>query len=170
MCEDCYRAPVIHTVEEWARMPDLTSERGRWYVYEDYRTDNDVNVARFKFGDGKTVVRLLPFVTAAITDNDTEFWDNKADGNSDFGKPVTIGEELTKYTFPTDGYLMLKFKEEGYEFAEVKLFGASGKSFFTFSKYTDRDSQSKEVYVRRGMKCEYVGSSENAEIVFVPLV
>jgi len=60
-------------------MPDKISVANKWYVYSDYRTDNDVNIPRFKFGDGKTLISKLPFVTAAITDNDVQFWDEKAD-------------------------------------------------------------------------------------------
>ena len=76
MCENCMYAPEIHTVKEWAELPDKVSRLGVWYVYSDYRTDNNVDIPRFKFGDGKTLVSKLPFCTAAITDNDTEMWDN----------------------------------------------------------------------------------------------
>lgn len=73
----CY--PEVHTVKEWAEMEDKISVKCKWYVYSDYRTDNETDIPRFKFGDGKTLVSKLPFVTAAITDNDTEYWDRKAD-------------------------------------------------------------------------------------------
>ena len=82
ICENCPCFPEVHTVKEWAELPDKVSVACKWYVYSDYRTDNDVDIPRFKFGDGKTLVSKLPFVTAAITDNDTEFWDNKADSVS----------------------------------------------------------------------------------------
>ena len=70
--------PEVHTTKEWAEMPDAISVKYKWYVYSDYRTDNNVDVPRFKFGDGKTPVSALPFVTAAITDNDVELWDEQA--------------------------------------------------------------------------------------------
>lgn len=81
MCdyENCPCFPEIHTVKEWAEMEDKVSVRGKWYVYSDYRTDNDVDIPRFKFGDGKTLVSKLPFCTASITDYDCEYWDAKAD-------------------------------------------------------------------------------------------
>ena len=67
--------PESHTTKEWAEMPDKTSVKDKWYVVTDYRTDNDISVPRFKFGDGVTSVSKLPFVTAAITDNDVLWWD-----------------------------------------------------------------------------------------------
>ena len=76
-CENCPCFPEVHTTKEWAEMPDTISVKYKWYVYSDYRTDNNVDVPRFKFGDGKTPVSALPFVTAAITDNDVELWDEQ---------------------------------------------------------------------------------------------
>ena len=60
-------------------MPDKVSVKNKWYAVTDYRTDNNVNIPRFKFGDGVTLISKLPFVTAAITDNDVEYWDDKAE-------------------------------------------------------------------------------------------
>lgn len=77
-CAECPCFPEVHTTKEWAEMPDKISVKYKWYVYSDYRTDNNVDVPRFKFGDGKTPVSELPFVTAAITDNDVEMWDSQA--------------------------------------------------------------------------------------------
>ena len=76
-CADCPCFPEVHTTKEWAEMPDKISVKYKWYVYSDYRTDNNIDVPRFKFGDGKTPVSELPFVTAAITDNDIETWDEQ---------------------------------------------------------------------------------------------
>ena len=70
--------PESHTTQEWAELPDRISVKDKWYVVTDYRTDNDVSVPRFKFGDGVTLISKLPFVTAAITDNDVLWWDLKA--------------------------------------------------------------------------------------------
>ena len=71
--------PESHTIKEWAEMPDRVSVKNKWYVVSDYRTDNDINIPRFKFGDGVTLISKLPFVTAAITDNDVLWWDLKAE-------------------------------------------------------------------------------------------
>lgn len=81
MCDfkNCPCYPEGHTVKEWAELPDRVSVLNKWYVYTDYRTDNIVDIPRFKFGDGKTLISKLPFVTAAITDNDVKFWDEKQD-------------------------------------------------------------------------------------------
>lgn len=82
MCEKCNNCPLfpeIHTIKEWAELPDQKSVKGKWYVFSDYRTDNEVDIPRFKFGDGVTLISKLPFCTAAITDNDVESWDEKAD-------------------------------------------------------------------------------------------
>jgi len=78
-CKDCPCFPEVHTVKEWAELPDKVSVACKWYVYSDFRTDNEINIPRFKFGDGKTLISKLPFVTAAITDNDVQYWDEKAD-------------------------------------------------------------------------------------------
>lgn len=76
-CEDCPCFPEVHTMKEWAEMPDKVSVKYKWYVYSDYRTDDRIDVPRFKFGDGKTLISELPFCTAAITDNDVELWDEQ---------------------------------------------------------------------------------------------
>ena len=76
-CENCPCYPEVHTMKEWAEMPDKISVKYKWYVYSDYRTDNYIDVPRFKFGDGKTPISELPFVTAAITDNDVDAWDRQ---------------------------------------------------------------------------------------------
>ena len=67
--------PESHTTKEWAEMPDRISVKDKWYAVTDYRTDDDISVPRFKFGDGVTPISKLPFVTAAITDNDVRLWD-----------------------------------------------------------------------------------------------
>jgi hypothetical protein len=71
--------PEIHTLEEWARMKDRKSKKGKWYAVSDYRTDETTDVPRFKFGDGKTYISKLPFCTASITDNDVEKWDDNVE-------------------------------------------------------------------------------------------
>ena len=58
---------------------NYTCDKNKWYAVTDYRTDNEVNIPRFKFGDGVTMISKLPFVTAAIVDNDMEYWDEKQD-------------------------------------------------------------------------------------------
>ena len=169
MCEncDCKYLPVIHSVEEWAKLPDTVSVKGVWYVFSDYRTDNDIDVARFKFGDGKTLISKLPFVTAAITDNDMAMWDDQV--CNDFGEEIIIDKNLGSMKFPSDGYLMLEF-EEATESAEVRIYGASGKSYFTFSKTAGVNVHSKEVFVKKGMRCAYIGATGHSRIIFKPLV
>lgn len=184
-CENCCILPVSHTVKEWAELPDEVSKKNVWYVYSDYRTDNDVSVPRFKFGDGVTLISKLPFVTAAITDNDMEFWDNKEEVANNLGKKIEIHDDGTMATFPCDGYLMLGFapivkktfwgrKKKTIEMASVKIYGAKyegkGESFFTFCKTTENDAQSKEVFVRKGMRCSVTYRTKGAFISFVPLV
>ena len=65
---------------------------------------------------------------------------------------------------------MLEFDETNDEYAVVRIYGAKGDGGFEFSKYTQNDTQSKEVFVRKGMRCEYIKASQNAIIKFVPLV
>lgn len=86
LCEKCPYVPEIHTTKEWLERPDEVSVLGKFYVVSDFRTDDDVNVPRFKFGDGVTKISKLPFCTAAITENDVKSWDDALlakEGNAD---------------------------------------------------------------------------------------
>lgn len=83
VCEKCPLFPESHTTKEWMELPDKVSVKNKWYVVSDYRTDNDMDIPRFKFGDGVTMISKLPFVTAAITDNDVALWDDNAIGNTE---------------------------------------------------------------------------------------
>ena len=175
-CGQC-PSKVYHTMEEWARIPDFLSTKGTEYIYADYRTEVvngiEVNIPRIKYGDGIHRISELPFATIAVTDKDVEYWDGRTelDGNN-LGDVIKIGRTYkadNKFIFPTDGYLMLKFDNES-DYAKVNICSASGKSFFIFEKPPRIDIRSKEVFVRKGMKCEYVEASYGAEIRFVPLI
>ena len=170
---------VYHTLVEWSRIPDFLSSRGVIYVYGDYRTEvingEEVNIPRIKYGDGIHSVSQLPFATMSIAESDMERWDNKPDMESnDFGKTIVIDNRYTednKFVFPSDGYITLSFNGdyEG-EAAEVEIYGASEKFGFTLRKCADIDRQSKEVFVRKGMKCAFMMATEKAEIKFYPLM
>lgn len=172
-CNGC-KPPISHTMREWANMPDFVSVKGQEYIYEDYRTEGDINYPRAKMGDGKHYVSELPFYTSCITEEDIERWDNKPDTTSNhFGEIITIDHTYVgdnKFVFPTKGYVTLEFKANGLEHAEVRIYGASGKTYFTLLKYTEHDNQSKEIMVEKGMMCEYISASESAEIKFYPLI
>ena len=159
---------ISHTVAEWAELPDEVSKKDVLYVYSDYRTDNDVDIPRVKIGDGKNKISCLPFATAAIADSDIEDWDQTM--SNDFGNPIIIDERNDKFVFPSDGYLILMFDGVRVEHAEVRIYGANSKLSFKFSKYTDRDNQTKEVFVRKGMRCQFVAASEHALVMYQPLV
>ena len=165
---------VCHTMTEWAKIPDFLSSKGTIYVYSDYRTENEVNIPRIKIGDGVNSLSEVPFATMSITDNDMSYWDDKPDiNNNDFGKEIIIDDTYSgsnHFVFPSDGYLMLEFNNQTNQHAIVHIYGANGNTGFEFSKYTDRDNQSKEVFVRKGMRCEFVSASDSAEVKFVPLV
>ena len=169
----CGRCIISHTMEEWSKIPNFLSTNGMIYIYSDYRTENEINIPRIKIGDGISPLSELPFATMSITDNDMAYWDNKPDtSNNNFGKVVEIDNTYTLhnfFVFPTDGYIMLSF-ESADDFAYVMIFGASGNSFFKFGKKEGIDIHSKEVFVKKGMRCEYVSTSQNAHIKFVPLV
>ena len=45
--------PESHTTKEWGEKPDRVSVKNKWYVVSDFRTDDVIDVPRFKFGDGK---------------------------------------------------------------------------------------------------------------------
>ena len=164
---------VYHSMAEWARIPDFLSTKGTIYVYADYRTENNINVPRIKIGDGISSLSEIPFATMSITDADMEYWDNKPDTESnDFGKIVYLSDKYkgdTKFVFPTDGYLMLEF-DDCLDFASVNIYGAKGEFYFIFEKRRQIDIHSKEVFVKKGMKCEYVNASEGAKIKYVPLI
>ena len=169
----CGKCIVSHTMSEWAKIPDFLSGKGVLYIYSDYRTENNVNIPRIKVGDGINSLSEVPFATMSITDNDMEYWDNKPDTESNnFGKVIEIDGTYwadNKFVFPTDGYIMLEF-ESSKEHASVNIYGSSGKSYFEFEKRPDIDIHSKEVFVKRGMKCEYKDASKGSKIKFVPLV
>ena len=166
----CGKCIVCHTMAEWARIPDFLSGKGVLYIYSDYRTENGINIPRLKVGDGISSLSELPFATMSITDNDMEYWDNKPDTSSnDFGKLVEITRSEELFTFPSDGYIMLEFESPA-DYAKVNIYGASESSYFEFEKRPDIDIHSKEVFVKKGMKCEFIHASKNAVIKFVPLV
>ena len=89
---------IVKTSEEWAREPELVSQKGSIYVYMD---ENDV---KFKIGDDTTYVVDLPFATPStkefeehvqnsnvhVTPEEKEFWNNKWSGYLD----MTEGERL----------------------------------------------------------------------------
>lgn len=163
----CGRCIVAHTMAEWTRIPDYLSSQGVLYIYLDYRTENGSDIPRIKIGDGVRPVSELPFATMSITDKDMEYWDNKPDTeNNDFGKIVEIQDI---FTFPTDGYVMLEF-DNAEDYAVVNIYGGKGSSYFIFEKRPLIDIHSKEVFVKCGMKCEFVSKSQGAKIKFIPLV
>jgi len=166
----CGRCIVYHSMNEWARIPDFLSSKGVLYIYSDYRTENDINIPRIKIGDGIHSLSEIPFATMSITDDDMEYWDNKPDtASSDFGKTVMIDETCRDFAFPTDGYLMLEFTSAD-DFAKVYICGSNGNSYFEFEKRSGIDIHSKEVFVKKGMKCQYIGASFGSAVKFVPLV
>ena len=176
MCAMCPNR-VYHTMKEWQQIPDFKSTRGVEYVYADYRTEVvdgvEINIPRIKFGDGIHPLSELPFATMSITERDMSMWDGRTelDGNH-LGDVIEIDMKYkadNKFVFPTDGYLMLKFDND-FDYATVNICSASGKSFFIFEKRPNIDIHSKEVFVRKGMKCEFVMSSCGAEVRFIPLI
>lgn len=163
---------VYHTMLEWSRIPDFLSSKGTMYVYADYRTENvngrEINIPRIKFGDGVNSISDIPFATMSITDEDMSYWDGKQDEDN-IKDEILINRKLVRYTFPVDGYLMLEFQSAS-DYASVGIYRTNGKKLFTFEKPKNIDIHSKEVFVRKGTKCEFIDSSENAVIKFVPLV
>lgn len=171
-CHNCQQR-VLHTMAEWAKLPDFISVKGQEYVYTDYRTEGSVNYPRSKMGDGVHYVSDLPFYTSCITEEDLERWDNKPDTNcNDFGAVIGIDDKYAgddRFKFPSDGYLMLEFDNSD-DYAKVFIYGASGVMSFEFEKPPYINIHSKEVFVRKGMRCEYHDASKGAHIKFVPLV
>ena len=95
-------------------------------------------------------------------------WDNA----NDFKDTITIDEQYAEkpFIFPVDGYLMLEFDTQ-YDFAKVKVLGASGQLFFDFEKPRQVNIHSKEIFVKRNMQCLFQHSSGvGARIKFHPIV
>lgn len=73
---------IMKTKAEWAMLPTLMSHKGVFYVYTDYRQEEDpetheiINIPRMKIGDGMTYVIDLPFSTMSITDEDIARWND----------------------------------------------------------------------------------------------
>ena len=74
---------VIKTKAEWDQLPQVRSVEGVWYVYSDYRQEEDptthviTNIPRVKIGDKfGTYVVDLPFTTMSITDADIAKWNS----------------------------------------------------------------------------------------------
>lgn len=168
----CGKCIISHTMEEWSKIPNFLSTNGMLYIYSDYRTQDEVNIPRIKIGDGISPLSELPFATMSITDSDMEYWDNKPDTESnDFGKTIKIDEAYSSdyFIFPTDGYLMLKF-DGSEDFAKVNICGSKGNLYFEFEKRPGIDIHSKEVFVKKGMRCRFIEASYSAVIKFIPLV
>lgn len=94
VCDKCPLFPESHTTKEWMELPDKVSVKNKWYVVSDYRTDDELDIPRFKFGDGVTMISKLPFVTAAITDNDVRMWDDQALNEEKKNKFITFFSRL----------------------------------------------------------------------------
>ena len=169
----CSRCIVCHSMGEWAKIPDFLSGKGVLYIYSDYRTENGIDIPRIKIVDGVHSLSEIPFATMSITDDDMAYWDDKPDVDSNgFGQIIEIDKTHTKdnkYVFPSDGYIMLEFENDE-ESAQVNIYGASGQAGFTFEKRPSISIHSKEVFVRKGMQCEFVMASYGARIKFIPLV
>lgn len=90
---------VMKTKAEWAELPTMMSKKGVFYVYTDYRQEEDpvthnvIDIPRMKIGDGMTYVIDLPFETMSITDADIERWNNKSD------LQVRVDEETNSLIF-----------------------------------------------------------------------
>lgn len=93
---------IVHTMAEWAELSSLMSKKGIFYVYSDYRQEEDpetheiINIPRMKIGDGSTYVVDLPFTTMSITDDDIRRWNNKSD------LQVMVNEEEHSIIFYTN--------------------------------------------------------------------
>ena len=73
---------VVHTTEEWAELGRVVSIKGCWYVYSDYRQEEDPetheikDIPATKIGDGMAYIVDLPFATIPITQEEVNKWNN----------------------------------------------------------------------------------------------
>lgn len=73
---------IMKTKAEWAALPTLMSHKGVFYVYTDYRQEENpetheiVDIPAMKIGDGMTYVIDLPFTTISITEEDIRKWND----------------------------------------------------------------------------------------------
>ena len=83
----------------WDGQPELIAQDNALYVYTDALTKDFKNIARFKVGDGQTLLKDIPFTDAVYYDHisdplihvsaeDREFWNNKVSCYEDNGTLV----------------------------------------------------------------------------------
>ena len=79
---------IYGTTEYWDEQPELIAQANALYVYTDALSKDFKNIARFKVGDGQTLLKELPFTDAVyydhisdplihVSNEDREFWNNK---------------------------------------------------------------------------------------------
>lgn len=76
------------TTVYWDEQPELIAQNNALYVYTDALSKDFKNIARFKVGDGQSLLKELPFTDAVyydhisdplihVSNEDREFWNNK---------------------------------------------------------------------------------------------
>lgn len=79
---------MFGTQEYWDGQPELVAQDNAIYVYTDGLSKDFKNIARFKVGDGQTLLLDIPFTDAVyydhvsdplvhVSNEDREFWNNK---------------------------------------------------------------------------------------------
>lgn len=79
---------LYNTTKYWNSHRDLITKRGYIYIYSDYMTIDEQNVAGIKVGDGSSYLIDMPFIdklyynhvndmVCHITQAEREFWNNK---------------------------------------------------------------------------------------------
>lgn len=57
-----------NTTEVWNEQSTLISEENTFYIYTDYKIENEINIPGLKIGDGSSYLIDLPFVAAGEQD------------------------------------------------------------------------------------------------------
>lgn len=79
---------MFGTKDYWDGQPELVAQDNAVYVYTDALSKDFKNIARFKVGDGQSLLKDLPFTDAVyydhisdplvhVSNEDREFWNNK---------------------------------------------------------------------------------------------
>lgn len=79
---------MFGTKDYWDGQPELVAQDNALYVYTDALSKDFKNIARFKVGDGQSLLKDLPFTDAVyydhisdplihVSNEDREFWNNK---------------------------------------------------------------------------------------------
>jgi hypothetical protein len=133
--------------------------------------NGDFVTAKADIASGATFTLNTNYEKKSVGSILTDMQANKIDGNA----MVDLSAYTNNYyTFPCDGYVQLYFEGVfGQFYASVQIVGQGDGGYFFFGTNTDQATyaslQSKELFVRKGMRVKQLDTSEHAHTYFIPL-